>query len=195
MTFLLIISILCSQVGDGVQQDFHLAKRFFDLAAEVDHKAKTPRDLALLVMQGHKSLLHLLGPDFLSKFRESGELLETLDKIASVLLDGLRKLDQLVHSFLDLCNSQLEHLKGQLLDIIHSIVPAPVRYQLLHALDVTKTQLKALYAASKNMQSGSSIKEIVIEPDELLVLLLFVATFFTLFYIRNQRRRRALHAP
>ncbi len=40
----------CTQFGDGVMQDFHLAKRYYDLAAEVDPKAKMPRDIALLIM-------------------------------------------------------------------------------------------------------------------------------------------------
>lgn len=39
------------KVGDGVNQDFHLAKRFFDLAAEVDSKARIPRDFALFFME------------------------------------------------------------------------------------------------------------------------------------------------
>lgn len=39
------------QVGDGVSQDFHLAKRYYDQAAEVDTKARVPRDIALLVLE------------------------------------------------------------------------------------------------------------------------------------------------
>lgn len=39
------------QVGDGVSQDFHLAKRYFDQAAQVDNKAKIPRDIALVLLE------------------------------------------------------------------------------------------------------------------------------------------------
>jgi TPR repeat protein len=42
---------LMHEIGDGVQQDFHLAKRYYDLAAEVDTKARTPRDIALLMLE------------------------------------------------------------------------------------------------------------------------------------------------
>ncbi len=39
------------EIGDGVIQDFHLAKRFFDNAAEFDPEAKVPRNIALLIQQ------------------------------------------------------------------------------------------------------------------------------------------------
>ena len=42
---------LMHEIGDGVNQDFHLAKRYYDLAAEVDAKARTPRDIALLMLE------------------------------------------------------------------------------------------------------------------------------------------------
>lgn len=34
-----------------MRQDFHLAKRFYDHAAEVDSKARAPRDIALLMLE------------------------------------------------------------------------------------------------------------------------------------------------
>eukprot|EP01038_Epipyxis_sp_PR26KG_P010471 gene10471-14070_t len=40
--------------GDGVRQDFHLAKRYYDMAAEIDGKAKVARDIALYILQSHK---------------------------------------------------------------------------------------------------------------------------------------------
>jgi SEL1 protein len=42
---------LMHEIGDGVKQDFHLAKRYYDLAAEVDAKARTPRDIALFMLE------------------------------------------------------------------------------------------------------------------------------------------------
>ena len=36
-------------------QDFHLAKRYFDTAAEVDSQARLPRDIALWLMEVSES--------------------------------------------------------------------------------------------------------------------------------------------
>lgn len=38
-------------VGDGVPRDFHLAKRFYDQAAETDQKARPVRNVALMVLE------------------------------------------------------------------------------------------------------------------------------------------------
>jgi hypothetical protein len=51
------------EVGDGVVQDFHLAKRFYDQAAEFDSDAKLPRSIALLLLSSHKSLTAIIGAD------------------------------------------------------------------------------------------------------------------------------------
>lgn len=51
------------QLGDGVTQDLHLAKRFFDRGGDVDPTALPARDAALLLLQGHKALYRLLGHD------------------------------------------------------------------------------------------------------------------------------------
>jgi hypothetical protein len=55
--------VLAEQVGDGVHQDFHLAKRYYDLAAETDASARVPRDIALVLLEGHKALHSLFGVD------------------------------------------------------------------------------------------------------------------------------------
>lgn len=34
-----------------MSQDFHLAKRFYDQAAEIDNKARAPRDIALVMLE------------------------------------------------------------------------------------------------------------------------------------------------
>lgn len=41
-----------------MSQDFHLAKRFYDQAAEVDSKAKAPRDIALVLLEVSRRLNH-----------------------------------------------------------------------------------------------------------------------------------------
>jgi hypothetical protein len=43
--------MMTMQVGDGVTQDLHLAKRYYDHAAEVDAKARVPRDIALVLLE------------------------------------------------------------------------------------------------------------------------------------------------
>eukprot|EP01035_Chromulina_nebulosa_P019801 gene19801-25743_t len=52
---------LMYQFGDGIQQDFHLAKRYYDQAADYDIDARLPRSIALLGMTLHKCLLNLMG--------------------------------------------------------------------------------------------------------------------------------------
>lgn len=49
---------LMHEVGDGVSQDFHLAKRFYDQAAETDAKAKLVRNVALIVLEVSRVLLY-----------------------------------------------------------------------------------------------------------------------------------------
>jgi len=40
-----------------VSQDFHLAKRFYDQAAETDNKARAPRDIALVMLEVRFTLI------------------------------------------------------------------------------------------------------------------------------------------
>lgn len=54
------------EIGDGVTQDFHLAKRYYDLAAEVDANARVPRDIALFLLESHKQYLFLANSSLLA---------------------------------------------------------------------------------------------------------------------------------
>lgn len=45
-----------------MSQDFHLAKRYYDQAAEVDAKARVPRDIALMVLEVGKASFTVLLP-------------------------------------------------------------------------------------------------------------------------------------
>jgi len=47
---------LMHEIGDGVIRDFHLAKRFYDQAAEYNYDARIPRSVALAILQGHQYL-------------------------------------------------------------------------------------------------------------------------------------------
>jgi TPR repeat protein len=49
------------QAGDGVQQDFHLAKRFFDLAGATDIDARLPKTLALILLNAHRKMQDRFG--------------------------------------------------------------------------------------------------------------------------------------
>ena len=44
------------EAGDGVEQDFHLAKRFYDQAAEYNSEARVPRVVALFVLRWHQTI-------------------------------------------------------------------------------------------------------------------------------------------
>lgn len=54
------------EAGDGVTQDFHLAKRYFDQAADFDPNARLPRNVALTLMQSHQTLLEYFGEERLT---------------------------------------------------------------------------------------------------------------------------------
>lgn len=54
---------LMHEAGDGLPQDFHLAKRFYDQAFEVDPDAKLPRAVALFLLRFHIGLQDYLGPE------------------------------------------------------------------------------------------------------------------------------------
>lgn len=59
------------EAGDGVQQDFHLAKRFYDQAAEFDADARTPRALALMLLNSHRSLQETMGVETTSRLTDT----------------------------------------------------------------------------------------------------------------------------
>lgn len=59
--FIYILLYITSIVGDGVVQDFHLAKRFYDQAATYEVDAQMPSKVALLLLQSHQSLHNYLG--------------------------------------------------------------------------------------------------------------------------------------
>mmetsp|Transcript_24538 Transcript_24538/g.33662 ORF Transcript_24538/g.33662 Transcript_24538/m.33662 type:complete len:375 (-) Transcript_24538:23-1147(-) len=58
---------LMHETGDGVPQDFLLAKRFYDQAAEMDSKAKIARDVAVSILEIHKSVHTALGREMVDR--------------------------------------------------------------------------------------------------------------------------------
>lgn len=90
---------LMHEVGDGVQQDFHLAKRFYDQAAEVDVDAKLPRAFALFLLSGHKSLQLYLGAE--STHQLVNKTLEIVKNVKSCYREGAHQLFELLPQSLD----------------------------------------------------------------------------------------------
>ena len=54
--------------GDGIEQDFYLAKRFFDLAADHDPTVRFPRAVAIFLLSTHQHLQNLFGADEIGRF-------------------------------------------------------------------------------------------------------------------------------
>lgn len=91
---------LMHEAGDGVQQDFHLAKRFYDQAAEVDLDARLPRAVALFVLSSHKSVQDYLGVEMTDKIGATAmNLLGGIELEMTKVLgkDFSKKLFQLFH--------------------------------------------------------------------------------------------------
>jgi hypothetical protein len=51
------------EVGDGIAQDFHLAKRYYDQAAEYDGYSAATRSFAVWLLSLHKAAHSWLGPE------------------------------------------------------------------------------------------------------------------------------------
>jgi TPR repeat protein len=68
--------------GDGVEQDFHLAKRFYDQTAEYDPSARVPSLLAVYFLRAHKEFQLLVGK-------------ETTDRVGAVAMRVLAPLFQI----------------------------------------------------------------------------------------------------
>mmetsp|Transcript_24367 Transcript_24367/g.45352 ORF Transcript_24367/g.45352 Transcript_24367/m.45352 type:complete len:959 (+) Transcript_24367:118-2994(+) len=51
------------EMGDGVEQDFHLAKRYYDQTAEYDPSARVPSRLAVYFLRAHEELQLHIGKD------------------------------------------------------------------------------------------------------------------------------------
>ena len=52
------------EMGDGVEQDFHLAKRYYDQTAEYDPSARIPSLVAVYFLRAHKEFQQYMGREF-----------------------------------------------------------------------------------------------------------------------------------
>lgn len=79
---------LCADIspppGDGVRKDYHLAKRYYDQAAEIDNKARLPRDLALFLLSSHRMISSIL-PE--GAFADLPELIIQIDEWTQTWID------------------------------------------------------------------------------------------------------------
>ena len=75
------------EVGDGVQQDFHLAKRFYDMAATIDLDARLPRTLALMLLNAHKAMQEKFGVPFTDEV--VGRILNCLTDLKEIIKSGV----------------------------------------------------------------------------------------------------------
>ena len=82
------------EAGDGVQQDFHLAKRFYDQAAEADSDAKLPRAVALFLLSSHRSVQDYLGVDATEQLATT--TLKIIAKAISYYRRGMKRLVELL---------------------------------------------------------------------------------------------------
>ena len=84
---------LMYEIGDGVTQDFHLAKRFYDQAAQFDVNAQLPRAVALTVLDVHKYLQQIMGQERVS------ELLITVRHALESVVYSIVKIKQKVNYY------------------------------------------------------------------------------------------------
>ena len=91
---------LMHEIGDGVPQDFHLAKRLFDQAAEFDESARLPRAFAVLMLQSHMFAESLVGARLMSQLMPSLRLAwQELSSVKSwpVVRDAVARMQPLGH--------------------------------------------------------------------------------------------------
>lgn len=82
------------EFGDGVEMDFHLAKRFYDQAAQFDINALLPRTVALMALDLHKQLYQILGPDTVS------EILVKVQRVLHILVSNIVDIKHKINYYL-----------------------------------------------------------------------------------------------
>ena len=82
------------EFGDGVEMDFHLAKRFYDQAAQFDLNAQLPRAVALMALDLHKQLHQILGPDTVT------EMLFKVQQILQILVSNIVDIKHKINYYL-----------------------------------------------------------------------------------------------
>jgi hypothetical protein len=173
-------------VGEGVSRDRHLAKRFLDLAAETDSRAKSPRDFLLSALDVLDFVRDNLCGDkcqtvILSPILTDGQIdLKKLRTKARQIMFIVVNMDKLMTTVM----RQLSQWQQEML----SMVPVTWRYQLTRWLQVSST----IENASKS-ESGSK-KNPELDPVQTvtlisLSLLLGFVALVKFGYLRHLRRR------
>jgi TPR repeat protein len=174
------------EVGDGVAQDFHLAKRFYDLAAEVDAKARIPRDFALLVMETHKKLLKYLGENNWLWSQMDGQTLEIMRVLA---MEGVRWMDFLSNEVVTHVVLWSQSQKRD--DQFGQSVPTTIRFNVRYFFEsMWRTMVDEVEQMSKMVSKVGQIKMLVLTQDEIVGLVTLSSLFLLLLSIKLWLRMR-----
>ena len=171
---------LMHEVGDGVQQDFHLAKRFYDQAAEVDVDAKLPRAFALFLLSSHKSLQLYLGAE--STHKLVNKILETVRKVKSCYREGVHQLLKL------LPQSRDPHYSAQ-----KSVETTALRKIEYSAGDLRKLLESFVMSIAASAGNQSIVRTERKGLGDLIALLALGTSYLIIFKWRKSRRRLRRH--
>ena len=168
---------LMHEAGDGVEQDFHLAKRFYDLAAKEDIDAKLPRAVALFLLSGHRSLQNYMGVPATDKMIASA-----LEMIRSMESLYRRAMDHLAGLLPDDFDTQSKTRTGTTSATLHRH-----KYSFGSNLLAAKGFLTNLIASSEAQLAARSERKGL---GDLVALLALSAAFLFIFRWKKSRRLR-----
>ncbi len=169
--------------GDGVNQDFHLAKRYYDQAATHDPDAKLPRQLALFLLSSHKVIQDSLGITI--TYEQLHHLLATM--FPPFVVDAVtHALDFVDKNVVAQFNSEMEQVRGYVKKWRQQILSTFVRETTL--FDLTESP-EPEHSKSQNLAQYF----VELDQDVLADISLLVALVAALVYVqglRAMRRRR-----
>lgn len=174
------------EVGDGVAQDFHLAKRFYDLAASVDKNARLPRDLALIAMDLHRAVARYFGDDRAAIAFVDRPTLQLLKASGG---EAVLWLDTLSAAAADRVQRWMDSWKPASGGAIGQTLPPKQRFALQYYWGVASETLgEHIAALVKAAEKIRHVKTIVVEHDEVMMLagltLLFLSLVLTKLLVR-----------
>lgn len=174
------------EVGDGVAQDFHLAKRFYDLAASVDKNARLPRDLALIAMDVHRSLARYFGEDKATAALVDRPTMKLLKACGS---EAVLWLDTISAAAGDRIQRWIDSWQPGGPGSIGTSLPSKQRFAMKYYWDVvSEAVVEKAAELAKAAEKIRHVKTIVVEHDEVMMLmgltLLFISLLLTKLLVR-----------
>ena len=166
---------LMYETGDGVAQDFHLAKRFYDQAAELDADARLPGKVALYILQNHKSIRSSLGP--------MGEkwIISVLSQCYSFYMKMAEVFAQ------DFGKPQEQYPSDTIISTIYSLFSTSKSFFTSSSISSSTTSEQSSLLVSKYIKI--KILNAIDGIDIFMIIILGIA-FVSIINIRNARRRR-----